>query len=31
MLGAGLDLAFIRRHAKQDVERPAAPPPATWL
>jgi dolichyl-phosphate beta-glucosyltransferase len=31
MLRAGLDLAFIRRHAKRDVGRPAAPPAGTWL
>jgi dolichyl-phosphate beta-glucosyltransferase len=31
MVGAGLDLAFIRRHVRQDVGHPAAPPTATWL
>ncbi len=31
MVGAGLDLAFIRRHVRQDVGHPAAPPAATWL
>lgn len=31
MVGAGLDLAFIRRHARQDVGRSVAPPAGTWL
>lgn len=31
MVGAGLDLAFVRRHVRRDVGQPAAPPAATWL
>ncbi len=31
MVGAGLDLAFIRRHVRVDVGRETAPPAATWL